>query len=134
MLISRDITERKTTELLLQESEARLKLAYKATRSGVWDWDITRNSAHVSEEYCNLFGLDPTTEEISFEQWLNCLHPDDRNSANEIVSCTIQQQQDYYKTDYRILHPDGIRWLAARAKIFYDAAGNAVRMLGNVLL
>ncbi|MBD2515212.1 PAS domain-containing protein [Nostoc sp. FACHB-973] len=132
LLISRDITERKKTELLLQESESRLKLAYKATRSGVWDWDITRNSAHVSEEYCNLFGLDPTTEEVSFEQWLSLLHPDDRTYANEIVSCTIQQKQEYYQTDYRILHPDGIRWLAARAKVFYDAAGNAVRMLGNV--
>ncbi|MEA5625912.1 PAS domain-containing protein [Nostoc sp. UHCC 0251] len=132
LLISRDITERKKTELLLQESEARLKLAYKATRSGVWDWDITRNSAHVSEEYCNLFGLDPTTEEVSFELWLSLVYPDDRTSANEIVSRTIQQQQEYYETDYRILHPNGIRWLAARAKVFYDAAGNAVRMLGNV--
>lgn len=132
LLISRDITERKKTELLLQESESRLKLAYKATRSGVWDWDITRNSAHVSEEYCNIFGLDPTTEEVSFEKWLSLVYPDDRTSANEIVSCTIQQQQDYYETDYRILHPDGIRWVAARAKVFYDAAGDAVRMLGNV--
>ncbi|MEH2306835.1 PAS domain-containing protein [Nostoc sp.] len=132
LLISRDITERKKTELLLQESEARLKLAYKATRSGVWDWDIIRNSAHVSEEYCNLFGFDPTTQEVSFEEWLSRLHPDDRTSANEIVSRTIQQQQEYYETDYRILHPDGIRWLAARAKVFYDPVGNGVRMLGNV--
>ncbi|MHC5769679.1 MAG: PAS domain-containing protein [Nostoc sp.] len=132
LLISRDITERKKTELLLQENEARLKLAYKATRSGVWDWDITRNSTHISEEYCNLFGLDPTTEEVSFEQLLSLLYPDDRTFANEIVSRTIQQQQEYYETDYRIVHPDGIRWLAARAKVFYDAAGNAVRMLGNV--
>lgn len=132
LLISRDITERQKTELLLQESEARLKLAYKATRSGVWDWDISRNSAHVSEEYCNLFGFDPTTQEVSFEEWLKRLHPDDRTYANEIVSCTIEQQQEYYETDYRILHPDGIRWLSARAKVFYDAAGNAVRMLGNV--
>ncbi|BAY73415.1 multi-sensor hybrid histidine kinase (plasmid) [Trichormus variabilis NIES-23] len=132
LLISRDITESKKTELLLQESEARLKLAYKATRSGVWDWDISRNSAHVSEEYCNLFGLDPTTEEVSFEQWLSLLHPDDRTSANEIVSSTIEQQQEYYETDYRILHLDGIRWLSTRGKVFYDAVGNAVRMLGNV--
>jgi PAS domain S-box-containing protein len=132
LLISRDITERQKTELLLQESEARLKLAYKATRSGVWDWDIIRNIAHVSEEYCNLLGFDPTTQEVSFEQWLTRVHPDDRTFATEVVSRTIQEQQEYYETDYRILHPDGIRSLAARAKVFYDAAGNALRMLGNV--
>ncbi|MEH2168284.1 MAG: response regulator [Nostoc sp.] len=132
LLISRDITDRKKIELLLQESEARLKLAYKATGLGLWDWDITRNSAHVSEEYVNLFGLDPTTEEISYELWLSHLHLDDRTSANEIVSHTIQQQQEYYEDDYRILHPDGIRWLASRGQVFYNAAGNAVRMVGNV--
>ncbi|MEH2027598.1 PAS domain-containing protein [Nostoc sp.] len=132
LLISRDITDRKKIELLLQESEARLKLAYKATRSGLWDWDIIRNSAHVSEEYYNLFGLDPTIEQVSYEQWLSLLHPDDRASANETVTHTIQQQQEYYEADYRILHPDGIRWLASKGQVFYDAAGNAVRMVGNV--
>ncbi|QHG18670.1 PAS domain-containing protein [Nostoc sp. ATCC 53789] len=132
LLISRDITDRKKIELLLQESEARLKLAYKATQSGLWDWDIIHNSAHVSEEYVNLFGLDPTTKEITYELWLSLLHPDDRISANEGVSRTIQQQEEYYEDDFRTIHPDGIRWLAARGQVFYDAAGNAVRMVGNV--
>lgn len=132
LLISRDITDRKKIELLLQESEARLKLAYKATQSGLWDWDIIHNSAHVSEEYINLFGLDPTTKEITYQLWLSILHPDDRTSANETVSRTIQQQEEYYEDDYRVLHPDGIRWLASKGQIFYDAAGNAVRMVGNV--
>jgi PAS domain S-box-containing protein len=132
LLVSRDITERKKTELLLEQSEARLKLAYKATRSGLWDWDIIRNSAHVSEEYCHLFGFDPTTELITYEDWLNCLHPDDRTSADEAVYRTIQEQQERYEDDFRILHPDGIRWLAAKGQVFYDTVGNAVRMLGNV--
>ncbi|MEH2174354.1 PAS domain-containing protein [Nostoc sp.] len=132
LLISRDITDRKKIELLLQESEARLKLAYKATQSGLWDWDIIRNRAHVSEEYINLFGLDPSTKEITYELWLSCLHPDDRTSANEAVTHTIHQQQEHYEDNFRIIHPDGIRWLAARGQVFYDAAGNAIRMVGNV--
>ncbi|WP_445629490.1 PAS domain-containing protein [Nostoc sp. DSM 114167] len=132
LLISRDITDRKKIELLLQESEARLKLAYKATQSGLWDWDITRNRAHVSEEYINLFGLDPSTKEITYELWLSLLHPDDCASADETVTRTIQQQQEHYEDDFRIIHPDGIRWLAARGQVFYDTAGNAIRMVGNV--
>ncbi|HEY9829532.1 MAG TPA: PAS domain S-box protein [Stenomitos sp.] len=137
----RDVTDRIHTQLLLQESEARLKLAYKATRSGLWDWDITSNSAHVSEEYCHLFGLDPAIQNVTYEQWLSHLHPDDRASASEGVSRAIEQRQEYYEADYRILYPVreagsnrvlGVRWLASRGQVFYDAAGNAVRMLGNV--
>ncbi|MHC5599228.1 MAG: response regulator [Nostoc sp.] len=130
--IAEDISDRKLTELLLRESEARLKLASKATGSGLWDWDITRNSTHVSEEYCNLLGFDPTTQKVSYEQWLSRLHQDDRTSANEAVSRTIQQQQEYYEDDYRIQHPDGVHWLASKGQVFYDTDGNALRMLGSV--
>ncbi|WP_190513247.1 PAS domain S-box protein [Oscillatoria sp. FACHB-1407] len=127
-----DITDRKQAEQALQESEARLKLAYKATRSGVWDWDVIHNSSHISEEYCLLFGLDPTQQTIRYEQWLSLLHPDDRASASETVNRVIQQKQSYYADEYRVLLPDGIRWLSARGQVFYDAAGNPVRMLGNM--
>ncbi|GAB4367224.1 MAG: hypothetical protein Kow00121_05300 [Elainellaceae cyanobacterium] len=127
-----DITDRKRAEQALQESEARLQLAYKATRSGLWDWDVQRNCAQVSEEYCLLFGLPPTTQTVSYEQWFGLLHPDDRASAGEAISRIIQQRQDYYEDEYRVLHTSGVRWLAARGQVFYDAAGNPVRMLGNM--
>ncbi|PSB18834.1 PAS domain S-box protein [Phormidesmis priestleyi ULC007] len=130
--IAEDITDRKQAEQALQESTNRLRLAHKATRSGLWDWDMIQNKAQVSEEYCQLFGLDPATPEASYEQWKTYLHPDDLAAATEAVSCAVQQQQGYYESDYRILHPEGDRWIASRGQVFYDAAGNAVRMLGNV--
>jgi PAS domain S-box-containing protein len=130
--IDLDITDRKQAEQALQESAARLSLAHKATRSGLWDWDMIQNRAQVSEEYCQLFGLDPATQEVSYEQWVTYLHPDDRAAAIESVSRTIQQRQDYYDADYRVLHPDGDRWIASKGQVFYNAVGDAVRMLGNV--
>ena len=129
---SRDITDRRQAERLLQESEARLKLAHQATRSGLWDWDVARNVAHVSEEYCALLGFDPAMQEVSFEQWLSRVYPDDRDPTSAAVQQTLQQKQEYYTADYRVLHPDGIRWIAARAQAFFDPAGKAVRLLGNV--
>ncbi|HEY9763368.1 MAG TPA: PAS domain-containing protein [Trichocoleus sp.] len=137
--IHQDVSDRKQSEEKLRNSEerfrtseARLKLAYKATRSGLWDWDITHNVAQVSEEYCVLFGLDPTLQTVSYEQWLNCLHPDDRPYALELINHTIEQRQAYFDVEYRVLHPDGVRWLASRAQVFYNEAGDAVRMLGNM--
>ncbi|HEY9737317.1 MAG TPA: ATP-binding protein, partial [Trichocoleus sp.] len=129
--VSIDISDRIQAEQSLQESEARLKLAYKATRSGLWDWDVKRNRAFISEEYCALFGLDPATKEVSYEQWLSFLHPDDHAVATESVRDAIEQQQEY-EVEYRILHPLGIRWVASRGQVFYDETGNATRMLGNV--
>jgi PAS domain-containing protein len=41
--IATDITERKKIEVALHESEERLRLALKATREVVWDWDIVND-------------------------------------------------------------------------------------------
>ncbi|MBR8840843.1 MAG: PAS domain-containing protein [Stigonema ocellatum SAG 48.90 = DSM 106950] len=127
-----DITERKKSETELREKQAWLKLGQKATKSGLWDWDVTTNIATITEEYCTLFGLDPATKEISSEDWLRLLHPDDCTSIREYNARLTQQQQKDYEFEYRILHPNGIRWVLARGEVFYNQKGEAVRLFGNV--
>lgn len=125
-----DISDRRQVEQSLRENEARLKLANRATRSGLWDWDILHNIAQISEEYCLLFGLNPNQSTISYEGWINLIHPSDRAAASAAISAILEHQQDYYRDEYRILHPAGVRWLAARGQVFYDTTGTAIRMLG----
>ncbi|BAY27991.1 multi-sensor hybrid histidine kinase [Calothrix sp. NIES-2100] len=127
-----DITERKRSETELRENQAWLKLGQKATKSGLWDWDLTTNKAKITEDYCSIFGLDLAMQEISFEDWLRLVHLDDRTQINEYNARIIQEKQEDYEIEYRIQHPNGIRWLLAKAKIFYNVAGNAVRVFGNV--
>ncbi|OKH39475.1 hypothetical protein NIES2119_07015 [[Phormidium ambiguum] IAM M-71] len=126
-----DITDRKRAEESLRENEARLRLALQATRSGIWDWNFASNCAFVSEEYCLILGIDPAVQIISEQEWMDSIYPDDRISVVEAISQAIDRHQDY-EIEYRILHPEGIRWLASRGKVFYNEAGNAVRMLGNI--
>jgi PAS domain S-box-containing protein len=127
-----DITERKRSEVELQESAAWLKLAQKATKSGLWDFDIATGKAKISEEYCTLLGLDPSTKEISYEDWLRLVHPDDRTKISEYVAQMLREQRQYYDTEFRILRADGERWLASKVQVFYDEAGNPIRKTGNV--
>jgi len=126
-----DITDRKCAEKSLRENEARLRLALQTTRSGIWDWDFASNYASVSEEYCSILGLDLAGQNISYQQWLDSIHPEDQLSVVEAISQAIDRHQDY-EIEYRILHPEGIRWLASRGQVFYNATGNAIRMLGNI--
>ncbi|MFB2839063.1 PAS domain S-box protein [Floridanema evergladense] len=130
--VIKDITERKRAEELLRENERRLQLALQATKSGIWDWDLVSNVVKVSEEYCHLLGFDPTLQTVTYEKWLNSIHPDDRASVTQALRQAMEQNQDY-EIVYRVLHPDeGIRWIASRGQSFTDAAGNVVRMLGNI--
>ncbi|BAY63853.1 multi-sensor hybrid histidine kinase [Calothrix brevissima NIES-22] len=130
--IDLDITERKRSVAELQQTNTWLKLAQKATSSGLWDWNLTTGKIRIGEEFCRLIAIDPATREISYEDWLLLIQPEDRIKVNEYISRLIRDQQQDYDIEFRLLHHQGDRWIASRAKVFYDETGKAVRMTGNV--
>ena len=63
-----DITRRKATELALQESERRQRLALEAARMAVWELDLATDSLTSSAELNRIYGLPadcrPTLEDL----------------------------------------------------------------------
>lgn len=129
-----DITERKQAAEALLASEERLQLAQKAAAAGQWDWNILTGELRWSEEYYAVHGLAPGSLEPSYENWLRCMHADDRDGASAQVTLGIGQKKDEIRIEYRIVRPDGdIRWLNCRGQVFYDETGRPVRMVGITL-
>ncbi|MBE9012300.1 PAS domain-containing protein, partial [Pseudanabaenaceae cyanobacterium LEGE 13415] len=108
-----------------------LDLIQEATQSGIWDWDFETNTAYISRQYCVIMGFDLDRRAATYEEWLACIHPDDRTAASEQVSKAIQQGKDY-ASQYRVLHPNGTRWIDSRGKVYFDRDHQPIRMLGNV--
>jgi signal transduction histidine kinase len=118
----------------LRLTNERLSLALRGAHAGTWDWDIIDGRAIWSKEYYELHGFDRATTPASFQTWLSSVHQDDRVR----VEHALQNWQDGRKGDfileYRIHHPDkGVRWLADRGHILYDAQGRPTRAIGLVL-
>jgi PAS domain S-box-containing protein len=125
-----EATDRKQAEIVLRDNETRLRYAQIASRTGVWDWDLTTNTVFWSKEYYILYGLDPTTSP-SYENWLASILEKDREPADQQVRLALEQCQTEVNIEFRILHPTlGIRWFNARGQITYDANGQPTRMLG----
>jgi len=126
----RDVTQRKRTELALQESEQRLRIALSAGGMGTWDWDIRKGRVGWSNDLEKIHGLEPGAFGGTFEDSNRDVHPEDRERVLESIQRAVTEGADYV-LDYRIVRPDGVvRWVSARGQVFRDESGKAVRMAG----
>jgi PAS domain S-box-containing protein len=139
LAVTRDVTERILAETLrdttlkaLQKSQERYALAQRAANVGSWDWDIRTGDLYWSEQIEPLFGLVPGEFEGTYEAFLDCVHPQDRQFVIDAVDACVHEGAEY-DIEHRIVWPDGtVRWVAESGDVTRDAEGDAVRMLGVV--
>ncbi|MBZ0287378.1 MAG: PAS domain-containing protein [Anaerolineae bacterium] len=130
--ITQDITQQKTAQAALTESEAQLRLATDAAQIGIWDWDVQTNAVKWSDRTYQIFGLPPEAPIETSMNFRARVHPDDQH----IIATTLADADADGQTeigDFRIVRDDGsIRWVYERGKVYYDAAGAPVRVIGTI--
>lgn len=68
----------------------------------------------------------------SYENFLNDIHPDDRDQVTAAINACIELDTDY-DIEHRIVWPDGqVRWLHEKGGAIRDSNGKALKMLGVV--
>lgn len=97
---------------------------------GLWFWDLTIDYLEWTEQCNFLFGLAPDTE-ITYELFLNTLHPEDRDFTHQAVEQALINKTEY-NIEYRVIWSDGsVHWIAAKGKGFYNQDGEPIRMMGT---
>jgi hypothetical protein len=128
--IAHDITGLKRAEAARLEIEDRLKLAQEAAGIGIWDWSVTGRDAICSEQYFHIYGLPAGETAISYAEWLSTVHPEDRDGA-QAYHDNLLRGTGRGEAEFRILWPDGsVHWVVSKAKTYFDAAGEASRVIG----
>jgi PAS domain S-box-containing protein len=130
--IVQDITARKEAEIALEESYSRLLRAEQIAQMGFIDWDLKTDEVTLSPQARNLYGIDSDSQ-VTLEQVLALVHPDDQEYVGENLNLAIEGVQDY-KIDHRMIRPDGeIFWVQARADLELDENGESAVLLGTVV-
>jgi PAS domain S-box-containing protein len=126
-----DITERRSAKEELRRSQDQLIRAINVSKIGFYEWDIRQNRMEFSEQMKNDWGV---AKDISFEDALDLLHPDDRDRVAELIRSAIEKRENY-STEYRVIRPDDGKtvWIQAQGEITYDEAGLPLRFFGTSL-
>jgi PAS domain S-box-containing protein len=131
-ILSVDISAHKHAEEALRNSEARYALAQRAANIGSWDWNISTGDLEWSETIEPMFGFESGKFGKTYEAFLNCVHPEDRQFVVDSVNACVEQGKDY-DIEHRIIWPNGkIRTVSETGNVFRDETGKAIRMLGIV--
>lgn len=112
----------------------RLQAALDAATVGVWDYDLIGDELVWSVHCYRLFGITEPFP-ITFEIFLQGLHPDDRQKTQQVVSrALLPDFGGTYNTEYRTIGlQDGIlRWVQATGKAYFDENGKPFRFVGTV--
>lgn len=116
----------------LAQSEERFALAMAGANEGLWDWDLTTNTAFFSPRWKEMIGYAPDEIGDSPEEWLSRLHPDDAAYAQQEASAYIQGERERYETVFRFRHRSGdYLWILARGAVARDAQGRVIRFCGT---
>ena len=129
-----EAVQRARAEQALREREELLRFSMRGAGAGAWQWDVLAKGLIWSPECYGLHGLDPRLGKPGYEDWLRCVHPDDRESVEKAVFDALMRGSREYRTEYRVVLPSGeVRWLEGRGKVDYAAGGTPVHMAGIIL-
>ncbi len=135
LALVQEVTQQVVQQRALEESAEKLDLALNASGMvGTWDWDILTNTVTADERFARLYGVSPGAAAVGLPivDFLHALHPDDRDRVAIEIGDAIKVPGPV-RFEYRVLNPDGVRWVVASGRVIADAAGHPQRLPGIVV-
>lgn len=115
-----DITAQKMADAALEQMD----------NLGTWEWNLSTGDLIWSDAVYAMFGLSRDHGQPTHADFLECVHPDDRQLVErELNKC--REQQGEHRVEYRIVRPDGtVRWVLETGGVLRDDDGTPRRMIG----
>ena len=117
----------------LRKSRRQLIEAQRLAKTGSWSLDIESNTFSWSDEISRIFEIAPVADfDLSYDAFLNVIHPEDRARVDETFKESIESHKPY-NIEHRLLLPDGrIKFVHENVETLYDEDGPALSLIGTV--
>lgn len=137
LVVYEDITERKLqqaqreAEVAQREGDRRVRLVIDQLPMLIWANEGDLNCTMVNKTYREFVGL--PEDACTGLQWLERLHPDDRDAYREAFNEQLRLRRPFYGI-CRARRSDGAwRWMETHAQPYFDDDGALIRVVGSTL-
>ena len=130
--IRTDITALKNAEHKLHRHAEIQRQSQSFANVGTLDLNILTGDLYWSEQTPKLLGYAQGEDKSSYSNFIQAVHPDDRNFVEKAILNAIKSNTSY-EIEHRVVWANGQeRWLQERGAVTVDDAGKPDHMLGVV--
>jgi len=131
-IIVSDVTDQHKKTIKLESNQRRFDLSQSYAKNGTWEWNIVTGDLFWSAGVTPVFGHKPGSLNTSYENFINAVHPDDRDLVQQAIQDCIEKHKPYL-VEHRIIWPNKeIHWVRETGDVERDSNGSPLRMLGVV--
>lgn len=128
--VAEDIDARRRAENRSRRSETLLAEAQRMAHLGSFEWDVASGELQWSDELYRIYGVTPQDFTPTFETFLACLHPEDRERAQSMALSVLADGMPV-KYEERVLRPGGeARLVATEMSAVKGDDGRVIRLIG----
>lgn len=129
---SRDITDRRRSEELLQESKVRLDTTQQMVHLGSWELDNSTGQLFWSDEVFRILGFLPQEFEANISAFMELVYPDDRDAVNSVYYTLIENIKPGFEIEHRIVRRNTgeVRYVYEKCEHIFNQSGQIIKSVG----
>src|SRR6202023_640057 len=111
----------------------RRALALTGAGDLIWDWDVSADKVFTSPETETMLGLKRGALDGPAAQWVDVLHPLDRDRFRAALDSAVEQRRGRLVQDFRLRTSDGHSlWFSLKARPVVGSDGEVIRLVGTL--
>ncbi|HUR12238.1 MAG TPA: PAS domain-containing protein [Flavitalea sp.] len=114
---AQDVTERQHLIDRLQKSDELYKQAQAISHIGNWTYNLATNKTYWTDEMFRIYGLEPQSREISWEGFLEMVHPQDRALVQGFATQAIKARAPFEMYHRNLLNDGTVKTLHIRGEV-----------------
>jgi len=130
--IARNITERKKSEDKIREYATRLNEAQRLAKLGSWSLNLQTNELQWSDEVYRILEIPSQNVILTYEDFLQKVHPDDREMVDKVYHDSIVSRTKYDIVHRVLLSDERIKFVNEQCETFYDENNIPILSIGTI--